>query len=67
MFASWPKWLPSAKFVTKVQLPNLYLRNLHSVTVNCILHSTYHRTWEKGVEEDSRVSASNPFNSTYRM
>jgi hypothetical protein len=50
-----------AKFVTKVQLPNLYLRNLQSVTVNCILHSTYHRTWETGLEEVTRVSASNPF------
>ena len=53
-------WLPSRQFVTKVQLPNMYLRNLHYVTDRSILHSTYHRTWETGLGEVTRVSSSNP-------
>ncbi len=38
----------------------MYLRNLHSVTVRCILHSTYHRTWETGLGEEERVFSPNP-------
>ena len=30
-------WLPSARFITKVQLPNLYLRNLRQVVTASIL------------------------------
>ena len=39
----------------------MYFRNLRRVTVQCILQSTYHRTWETGLEVDTRVKeTSNP-------
>jgi len=39
----------------------MYFRNLRRVTVQCILQSTYHRTWETGLEVDMRVKeTSNP-------
>src|SRR5271169_4121693 len=50
MVGGYPKWLPSAKFVTKVQLPNLYLRNLRKVTTRSILHSPTTEPGRKGWE-----------------
>jgi hypothetical protein len=52
--------LPNACSITKVQLLDLYFRYLARTTGSFHTAFTYHRTWETGLEEVTRVSSSNP-------